>query len=390
MTSRDPRPVVVVGGGIGGVVAALALLRIGREVVVLERAADPADVGSGITLFPNAMASLDAIGAGDAVRDVGAPPPAGTTGLRLPDGRIVVDAASVPIVRGLCALHRIDLHRALRSLLPAGVLTTGVEVTGVRPLAGGAAVEVADGSSVEASLVVAADGLRSRVRAALHPTYPGPRYSGYTSWRGVTSVPVALSGVAGETWGRGERFGILPLRDGRVYWFAVANLPAGTCLDAHAEVRRRFGGWHAPIPTLLANTPPEVVLSLDIHDLTLPLPAFADGRVVLLGDAAHAMTPDIGQGAGQAIEDAVVLAAALAGLPTTEAMAHYDRERRPRTEGIVKVARRTGRLAQAEGRVAVRSRTSLMRLAPPSLALKMVERITRWTPPAVPARRPPT
>ena len=388
MTSRDARPVVVVGGGIGGVAAALALLRIGREAVVLERAADPADVGSGITLFPNAMASLDAIGAGDAVRDVGAPPPAGTSGMRLPDGRVVVDAASVPIVQGLCALHRIDLHRALRGLLPAGILTTGVEVTGVRNLAGGAVVEVADGRSVEASLVVAADGLRSRVRAALHPTYGGPRYSGYTSWRGVTSVPVDLAGVAGETWGRGERFGILPLRDGRVYWFAVANLPAGSRLDAHAEVRRRFGGWHDPIPALLAHTPPEAVLSLDIHDLTLPLPPFADGRVVLLGDAAHAMTPDIGQGAGQAIEDAVVLAAALADLSTPEAIARYDHERRPRTTGIVKMARRTGRLGQVESRLAVWSRTSLMRLAPPSLALKMVERITRWTPPALPERRP--
>lgn len=141
-----------------------------------------------------------------------------TSGLRMPDGRVVVDASSVPAVQDLYAMHRAELHRAMRSLLPSGVLRTGAEVTSVRHHAGGVAVEVAGGAPIEADL------------------------------------------VAGETWGAGERFGILPLRDGRVYWFAVANLPVGTDVDAHAEVRRRFGGWHAPIPALLTATAPEAVL----------------------------------------------------------------------------------------------------------------------------------
>ena len=380
---------VVVGGGIGGLAAALALIRIGREVVVLERAAGPADSGSGITLFSNAMAALDAIGAGRAVRTAGAPPPTGTNGLRTPDGRVLVDATSLPAAQDLYALHRSELHRALRGLLPAGVLRTGAEVTGVRQHDESVVVEMAAGTRVEADLVVAADGLHSRIRAALHPRYPGPRYAGYTSWRGVTSGPVELGGVAGETWGRGERFGVVPLRDGRVYWFAVANLPQNSRLEGHAEVRRRFGGWHPPIPALLAATAPEAVLSLDICDLTLPLPPFAMGRVVLLGDAAHAMTPDLGQGAGQASEDAVVLAAALAREPTAAALARYDAERRNRTERILRAARRTGRLAQAQGSAAVWLRTALMRLTPPAISLKMVERVTTWTPPNVPERSAP-
>ncbi len=387
--STDGRPVVVVGGGIGGVVAALALIRIGRDVVVLERTAEPADTGSGITLFPNAMAALDVIGAGDAVRAVGAPPPAGSSGMRLPDGRVVVDASLVPAVADLYAFHRAALHRALRGLLPSGVLCTSTEVTTVRHHLNGVVVDVAGEPSIEADLVVAADGLRSRTRAAIHPNYAGPRYAGYTSWRGVTSVPVELAGVAGETWGAGERFGILPLPDGRVYWFAVANLPAGSRVDGHAEVQRRFGGWHAPIPALLSTTAPDAVLSLDIHDLTLPLPSFVAGQVVLLGDAAHAMTPDVGQGAGQAIEDAVVLAAALAAQPMADALVRYDAERRERTERILKLARRTGRIAQAQGELAVRLRTMLMRLTPPAMSLKMVQRVTAWTPPQVPQPGPP-
>jgi 2-polyprenyl-6-methoxyphenol hydroxylase-like FAD-dependent oxidoreductase len=185
----------------------------------------------------------------------------------------------------------------------------------------------------------------------------GTRYAGYTSWRGVTPVPVDVAGVAGETWGPGHRFGILPLRDGRVYWFAVANLPPDAQLDGHAEVLRRFGGWHLPIPALLAATAPETVLSLDIYDLTLPLPAFVVGRVALLGDAAHAMTPDVGQGAGQAIEDAVVLAAALTRGSMSEALVRYDAERRKRTQQILKAARRTGRFAQTQGTVGVAVRT---------------------------------
>ncbi len=382
---------VVVGGGIGGVVAALALRRIGWSATVLERTPEPADRGSGITLFPNAMRALDAIGVGNAVRSAGAPVPNGSSGLRRPNGQVVVDGSTVPPVAGLFVFHRADLHRALRKQLDPGMLRTGVEVTAVRATGGRGVVEVADGEPWTADLVVAADGLRSLVRTALHPRHPGPRYAGYTSWRSVTAAPVQLDGVAGETWGAGERFGILPLPDGRVYWFAVANLPPGTRFPAHEEVTRRFGRWHPPIPELLAASAADSVLSLDVYDLTLPLPSFAVGPIALLGDAAHAMTPDVGQGAGQACEDAAVLAASLRGVRNaaglSAALRHYDAERRPRTERVVAAARRMGRLGQTSAPLAVAMRTALMRLTPPAASLRMIDKITSWTPPVVPDLR---
>src|SRR5262249_4179137 len=171
------------------------------------------------------------------------------------------------------------------------------------------AASAAGAAAHAADLVVGADGLRSPLRSRLFASLPGPRYSGDTSWRGVTAGPGPAPGGGGGTWGRGERVGLVPMADGRVYWYATGNDAEGrTFPDEHAEVRRRFGGWHRPIAGVIDATSPAAVLHHDICWLP-PLPRFTAGRVALLGDAAHAMTPDLGQGACQAIEDAVVLAA---------------------------------------------------------------------------------
>jgi 2-polyprenyl-6-methoxyphenol hydroxylase-like FAD-dependent oxidoreductase len=272
--------------------------------------------------------------------------------------------------------------------LRPGTLRFGAEVDWVCD--DGTSLTLASAPAVERfDLIVAADGIRSRVRADW-PTDPGIRYAGYSAWRGVTSAPVDLLGAAGETWGRGQRFGIAPLQDGRVYWFAVASMPAGTVIDdEYATVSALFGGWHAPIAELIAGTDPAAVFRLDINELAGPLPSFRRARCVLLGDAAHAMTPDLGQGANQAMEDAATLVRLIgdaAGGPVgpwiDPALDEYDRLRRPRTQQLARRSRSVGKVAQAHGAAAARLRDAAMRLLPAGIAGRQLVAIQRWRPPA--------
>ncbi|NJP34418.1 FAD-dependent monooxygenase [Micromonospora thermarum] len=240
-------------------------------------------------------------------------------------------------------------------------------------------------AGVRADLVVGADGLRSVLRDRLWPDTPPPVYAGSTAWRAVTTVagpvPTAIS------WGRGTEFGMVPIGGDRIYWFGAVTAPPGlTVPDELAAVRERFGDWHDPIPALLAATPPESVIRTDLYHLATPLPSYVRGRVALLGDAAHAMTPNLGQGAGQAIEDAVVLGAVCAGVPAAgvpEALRAYDRQRRPRSQAIARASYGMGRLGQQlRNPAAIAVRNTLMRLVPPRLALRNMARYADWHPPA--------
>ncbi|GAB2970983.1 FAD-dependent monooxygenase [Saccharothrix stipae] len=360
---------VVVGGGLGGVTAAVALRQVGWDVVVLERAPEFGEVGAGVGVMPNAMRALAALGLADDVRRIGTPRVAG--GLRDPRGRTLthVDAARVDHV---VAVHRADLHRVLRSALPGSCLVTDADVRSVDDL--------------DADLVVAADGIRSRVREALFPALPRPVYAGTTAWRSVTTARFPLDLGIGQTLGPGREFGVLPLGDGRVCWYAAAVAPAGgRAHDELAEVRGLVGDWHDPIPDLLDATPPGTVLRHDIHELATPLPTYVSGRVALLGDAAHAMTPYLGQGACMAIEDAVVLAAACAradDVPT--ALAEYDRQRRPRTQAMAKASRAVGRVGhKLRNPVAVAVRDAVVRAVPAGVGLRGMAKFLAWNPPSL-------
>ncbi|MFD7408629.1 FAD-dependent oxidoreductase [Streptomyces sp. NPDC059866] len=366
------RKATVVGGGIGGLATALALLRRGWRVEVLERAPHLGDVGAGLSLWPNAMRALAALGLDDHVRARGLDPSG--TAIRDRSGRRLssMEPSARDSVHGTgVMIHRADLVSTLAAALPAEALRTGVEVTYVTPEG---RITHSAGSST-ADLVVGADGIHSVVRRAVWPNAPAPRYAGYATCRMITS-PVAVAG-GGESWGRGERFGYASLRGGRVYCFATVSAAEDSPRPGLEELRRRFGRWHDPIPELLDATSEEAVLYHDIHELP-PLPTYVSGRVALVGDAAHAMTPNLGQGACQALEDAVVLADC-AG--TANGLLVYDAQRRPRTQRVARQSRQIGKVAQQSSRAGVAVRDALLRAAPAGAFRRSLDPVLSWCPP---------
>jgi 2-polyprenyl-6-methoxyphenol hydroxylase-like FAD-dependent oxidoreductase len=335
--------VLIAGGGIGGLTAAAALGRRGFTVHVFERAERLRADGAGITLQPNAMRVLASLGLAEPIERAGAV----LAGGRLLDerGEVIqtLDLGGFE-VRGV-AIHRAPLLDILARESGA-VVHTGRAVTGFEQEDGAVTAKLADGGTMRGAALVGCDGLRSSVRAALHGE-SAPRYAGYTAWRGVADfdLPDALSV---ELWGPGKRFGMVPIAPGRTYWFATENAPVGgKDGDAVAELVRRFAGWPDPVERLVAATPEGTILRNDLFDRP-PLRPWGRGRVTLLGDAAHPMTPNLGQGACQAIEDAAVLAACLGEHPDCPpaALRRYEDLRYERTAWVTRQAWQMGRLAQ--------------------------------------------
>lgn len=343
----------VVGAGIGGLTAALALHRRGLRVSVYERAAQFGEVGAGISLWPNATRVLKRLGVLDAVEQrsarlgyLGVCDAAGRVLMRVPTDRYEVPS--------LCA-YRPDLVEALRAALPDGTVRLGHTLTAVEERDDQVFASFANGSVAGADILVGADGIRSAVRAStLGAT--SPRYSGYPCWRGI--APVTRQWETGrftESWGDGKRFGLLPTGGGRMYWYATANLPAGTRLD-HADAEKArvaalFADWHDPIPEMIASTHADRVLFNDIHDLA-PSRPWHTGRTVLIGDAIHATTPNLGQGGCTAIEDGWLLAELLQDKPYREAFAAFEKARYGRTTRVTKQSLLIGQVGQWEGRAA--------------------------------------
>lgn len=360
---------LIVGGGIGGLATAIAFARQGWDVEVLEKAARITEVGAGLSLWPNAIRALDALGLGDQIRERAIEE--GSAGIRESKGGWL-SRSDVEAVRARYGspimMHRADLLDILRGAVPESALRTGISVSEVR--ADGTVVH-SEGTST-GDVIVGADGIRSVVRRAVCGEV-APRYSGYTAWR-VVVTPTEPMGDMGETWGRGERFGYGALADGRVYCFATANVPAGAPSGGLAELRRRFGDWHRPIPGLLAAAEESALLHNDIYELPA-LKTYVSGRIALVGDAAHAMTPNLGQGACQALEDAVVLARVAAH---DSDLTRYDAERRPRTQMISARSNRIGAVGQLASPVAVAVRNAAMRLMPASVQFKALAPVLDW------------
>lgn len=368
------RPATVVGGGIGGLATALALQRTGWEVTVRERRTTLDRGGAGLVLWPNALRCLDLLGVGAAVRHAGTA--LDGVAIRRPDGRLVsrarTDHGAPPL-----AILRAHLVDALAGALEPSVLTLDATVS--------------DTESLPGDLVVGADGLRSTVRRALGVAVE-PATRGYTVWRAV--VPPGVAPLEDprelcETWGAGVRVGTVPLGGGGTYLYASALLSAaGPARTAEAELawlRCRFADWHPPVPALLRAIEPSTLLRHDVADLPPGRAPLHRGRYALVGDAGHAMEPNLGQGAGLALEDAVVLAHALTVEPTVAgALSTYDDLRAPRVASLARQSRRIGRLSRLTQPHLVALRDAAIRITPDRATRRASAAVHAWRPPATP------
>jgi 2-polyprenyl-6-methoxyphenol hydroxylase-like FAD-dependent oxidoreductase len=379
MTINKNEHVLIIGGGIGGLTLAIALLRAGIRCEVFERAPELKEVGAGVGVWVNAMKVLDRLGVGERIRAIGQP-------LQMAEmcsdkGRFLSRTNIAEILgepdAGCYIVHRAELHAALAQQLPEGVIKTNHECVRVEETQNGVTVHFAAQPSAKGALVVGADGINSVVRAHLWGREK-PRYSGQTCFRGVIDfqLPDLIHNMR-EIHGAGKRFGICPLSSNRIYWFAALNAPEGMMLD-FAERQKfllaEYKDWLWEVPQIIAATPSGKILQNDLVD-RVPIKQWSKGAVTLLGDAAHPTTPNFGQGACMAIEDAMVLTRSLVRHTNLQdALRSYEQARQQRTATIVEQSWTLGTLAKWKNPFAVGLRELILRATPESFARRAIRK----------------
>ncbi|NJM24874.1 MAG: NAD(P)-binding protein [Bacteroidia bacterium] len=367
----DSRRFAILGGGIGGLVLAIALEQKGFGVRLFESAPQWKPLGAGLGLAGNAVRAFMELGISDAILDVSRIMKRVTIKNRQGRALSQTDSERLSTKFGVVnnfSIHRADLHKVLLDHITEGTAELNKACTDIEQLPDGVVLHFADGTTHRADYLLACDGIHSLARKKLLPQST-TRFAGYTCWRAVIDNPPPNINwdETSETWGGGARFGIVPLTHNRVYWFACLNASRGEEKFRNYKVPdllRHFGDFHFPVPELLLRTREDQLIWNDILDIA-PLRKFAFNRVLLMGDAAHATTPNLGQGACMAIEDAVMLANLLESAESVEkAFETFERRRLPYTKKIVNDSWRLGRVAQLENPVLMALRNAAIRLTP--------------------------
>jgi len=356
--------ITIIGGGIGGLFAAKALLTHGLEVAVYEQAPELGEIGVGVYLTPNSVRQLQRVGLGAEVESWGARVGPASQYFRA-DGTPIAPV-QVTDSSGWSAnfgMHRADFVDLLASSLPPGVIHTGHRCVGFEQPGDIARVRFANGVVAEADIVVGADGIHSKLRPYVFPPSQ-PVFHGSVAYRGT--VPHARApDWPNERWqmwlGKGKHFLVFPLRAGKIInyvGFVPADEEMKESWSAPGDpnvLRAEFAGWDPRIENLLTKV--EKTFRWALYDRE-PMPAWTKGRLTLLGDAAHPMLPHLGQGANQAIEDGMALATILARVDNArapEALLAYERLRRERVAAVQRGARQNGmRYDSAYGDIAKR------------------------------------
>jgi 2-polyprenyl-6-methoxyphenol hydroxylase-like FAD-dependent oxidoreductase len=378
-----PLKILVVGAGIAGLATAVALRQNGVEVEVVEKTYELKEVGAALSLWPNSQAALKELGIAEAVEALGTREP--SIIIKTSVGREMVRLDSERVDKslggGALVVRRVDLQRVLLEAAKGIPIRLGLECRLVRQTDSQVNVQFDGRDDAWADALVGCDGVHSAVRSAV-VGLTVPSYAGVTTWRAIVESDAAIHGnwcADRSSWlsfGEGRQFVVSFLRNSAIYWSGNAVAPGRDTLasDPRAGAAEMFGSWHSPIPELIEGTDPTAVIQSDVYQ-AVPR-RIVRGRVALAGDAAHPMTPHLGQGACQALEDAAVLGRALgSGEDPATSFSLYSEARLRRVQRVVSQSRRVGLMLSTTIPLLAKARDTLLLNTPPFIQSRAVARI---------------
>ncbi|MDG2304741.1 MAG: FAD-dependent monooxygenase [Candidatus Binatia bacterium] len=371
------KKVIIAGAGVGGLSAAVALHRRGIEVEVYEKHLGPQKHTTGFTLWSYAIARLDELGIGaDAMKSIGSP--VETTEIRNQKGRLIskmpVGEVSRKLGHASYEIRRPRLLEALEACLPAGTVRRGVECLSAKSTQHGAVIELPDGAMASGDLVIGADGIRSNLRQCVSGATE-LRDSGY---RGCSAVANFSSeslppNVHIDVWGRGGKAGIAEVGEGRARWYLTWKTKLDAKRQTRAQLSEFYADWDPILGSVIEATDESDIIHHEFFDIP-PIKTWRLGRVILLGDAAHATTPFAAMGANMTIEDVAVLMDQFEQRDSTEAaLSGFEEARKKRTEEIVKKGKSMARLTQLHSSFAAWLRDQAFLHMPPEEVEKVTE-----------------
>lgn len=363
---------IIVGAGIAGLCLAKAFEDLNISYTLYEKADEVRGIGAGFGLASNAMKAFEILGYDDKIIPLG----------HMLDDFEIQDWKEKTILKADTnrlrknyntdnfAIHRADLHHYLyQSINPKNVVT-GKKVVDLQQSYDKVVLYFDDDTNETTDFVIASDGISSAIRQKLLPKST-PKYAGYICWRGVIKDESYTSKKSIETWGPNGRFGLTPLKDNQIYWYACKNTPLNS--DVYqwdlTDIRRNFADYSGLIRSTLQKTNQQDLITAPIMDLE-PINSYNFNRVLIIGDAAHATTPNMGQGACMAVEDVCVLVDELKNNPDNIILCfeNYNKRRLKRTQYIIHTSRLAGKVAQLENKFLTSVRNFAFRQLPTSIA----------------------
>ncbi len=370
--------IAIIGGGISGLTTAIALRNKGFAPVVYEKISELGEVGAGIWLAPNALKVLDFLGVGDEVKKAGHPlSSVEITNQKLQAIRSSKDNYfSDQLGNKTIAIHRARLQQILYDHVPKEQIFFGQSFTKIEKQQERVLIDFTSGYQ-EFDLVLGADGIHSQVREWIHPN-AHKRYSGQTCWRGISEMNLNgdWQGAGREAWGKEIRFGFSPISDKEVYWFAVKNEASGGVGPENIKsyLTEMYSDFHPLVNEIISHTQESKIIRNDLFDLE-PFNGWSKGSIGLIGDAAHATTPNMGQGACQGIEDAYYISKILAESrkETEQVLKEFEKFRKSKVNYIVNNSWRFGQLVHRPSSQFILK--TLMKLTPSKIMEKQMSRL---------------